>query len=802
MFKHYVKVALRLIKRSFLFSSINMLGFVLGMTAAFLIYLWIVDELTFEDFQINRDSIYRLVAVEQEGGGQVKESVYTVAPLSKVFREEFPQVENATFMLNFGTLNLHSGTDLIEATYKYVDTTFFDVFSFPVIAGDPGLIKKDPQQIVLAESTAKKLFGRTSAVGREVTCQFFGQTFRYKVAAVLKVPRKSHITFEVLLSEQAYYEPINWDFVEGTSVYIQLRKGTVLSETDWRKMSRVWLNHRDKGMRLEFQPLKDIHLQTSFKDPEVGNHGNMSQIYLFTVLAVLIVFMGAFNFTTLSTARASQRFKEIGVRKVTGAKRKVLVMQFLSESLVQAFLSLILALALTELLLPLFNRFVEKDIVLTANWQTVLFVLFGIIGVGCLAGAFPAFYMSQFNPLQSFKGGSSTGKKGTLVKGLVCVQFVIAIAMVICTSVVFKQLHYLQNADLGLDKEDMVVADCGLFDFMSYMGGYGIDDYKQEVLKNPNVRSVTGGVELSDYLQGHRTEENSFSWTNEAGQVDSLRMVGVAGDGDFMGTLGLTLLKGMSFGADKKAYMDGAYEKELPIVINETAWKMMNVEDPVGMLLQNKGWYGEASRIVGIVKDFNFQPLREKVKPAYLYYSRRLLNTLYIKISPENKAETLKFLKEEYEKMRPDNVFTYHFFSDALNLNYVHERQLGQMFLVFTILAIIVAMMGVFGLVALSTVQRTKEIGIRKVNGAHSRRIVWMFCREYMVGVGIAFFIACPLSYLLMLRWISNFAYQTTISWWLFPLAGCVILLITMLTVIVQVGRAASRNPVTSLRYE
>ncbi len=248
--------------------------------------------------------------------------------------------------------------------------------------------------------------------------------------------------------------------------------------------------------------------------------------------------------------------------------------------------------------------------------------------------------------------------------------------------------------------------------------------------------------------------------------------------------------------------MDGAYEKELPIVINETAWKMMNVEDPVGMLLQNKGWYGETSRIVGVVKDFNFQPLREKVKPAYLYYSRRLLNTLYIKISPENKAETLKFLKEEYEKMRPDNVFTYRFFSDALNLNYAHERQLGRMFLIFTVLAIIVAMMGVFGLVALSTVQRTKEIGVRKVNGAHTRRIVWMFCREYMVWVGIAFLIACPLSYLLMLRWLSNFAYQVTISWWLFPLAGCVILSITMLTVIVQTWRAASRNPVTSLRYE
>lgn len=244
MLKHYIKVALRSIKRSFLFSSINMLGFVLGMTAAFLIYLWIVDELTFEDFQVNRDSIYRVIAVEQEASGQARESAYTVAPLSKALREEFPQVENATFMLNFGTLNLHSGTDLIEAKYTYVDTAFFDVFSFPVVAGDPDLIKKDPQQIVLAESAAKKLFGEAPAVGKDVSCRFFGRTFRYKVAAVLKVPRKSHIKFEVLLSEQAYYEPVSWDFVEGTSVYIQLRKGTVLSDADRQKMSRVWQSHK------------------------------------------------------------------------------------------------------------------------------------------------------------------------------------------------------------------------------------------------------------------------------------------------------------------------------------------------------------------------------------------------------------------------------------------------------------------------------------------------------------------------------------------------------------------------------
>lgn len=802
MLKHYVKIALRQIKWSFLFSSINMLGFVLGMTAAFLIYLWIVDELTFEDFHKNGDSIYRVIAEDRKESGEIKESAYTVAPLSKTFREEFPQVENATFMLNFGTLNLQSGGNLIEAKYTYVDTTFFDVFSFPILAGDPSLIKKDPQQIVLSESTAQKLFGKQPAVGKEVTCRFLGQVFRYKVAAVVQVPRKSHIRFELLLSEQAYFEPVSWDYVEGTNVYIQLRKGTILSEADRQAMSRAWVNQRADGMTLAFQPLKDIHLHTWFKDPEVVNQGSMSQIYLFMALAILIIFMGAFNFTTLSTARASLRYKEIGVRKVTGAKRKMLVSQFLSESLVQAFLSLVLALALTELLLPFFNQFTGKDIELQFNWQTILFMLFGIIGVGSLAGAFPAFYMSSFNPLLAFKGGKATGKKGMLIKGLVCVQFIIAIAMLFATSVVFRQLHYLQNADLGLDKEDMVVVDCKEFEILSYYGNPGIDDYRREVMKNPNVISVAGGVDLSNYLQGHKTEENVLSWMSGNGQVDSLKMISVVGDANFMQTLGVKLLKGDVFGADKNAYAEGVYHKESPIVINETAWKMLQVKDPVGMILQNNGWFGETSRIVGVVKDFNFQPLREKVKPAYIYYSRQLLNTIYIKISPVNRAETLKFLKEKYEEMRPDNVFSYRFFSDALNQNYAHEQQLGRMFLIFTILAIFVAMLGVLGLVALATAQRTKEIGIRKVTGAHSDRIIRMFCREYMLWVGIAFVIACPLGYLFKVRWMSNFAYQAAIPWWLFLLSGLVILLITVLTVVAQTWRAASRNPIESLRYE
>lgn len=796
MLKHYFKVALRLIRKSFLFSSINILGFVLGMTAAFLIYLWIVDEMTFEDFQKNGDSIYRVIREEETAGGQVPS---TVTPLSEAFRKGFPKVGNATFIKYSGVEDFHLGDKFIEANCAFVDTTFFDVFSFPVVAGDPILMKRDPQQIVVSEATAKKLFGETSPIGKEI---YTGNKY-YKIAAVLKVPRKSHIQFEVLVSWEAYKAAFqglfddDWSFSERMHVFIQLKKGAVLTEADRLAMRNLWSEHLDKEKPLAFQPLKDIHLYTSFKEPkDVYNHGSVQQIYLFSVLAVLIIFMGAFNFMTLSTARSSQRFKEIGVRKVIGGKRKMLVTQFMAESLVQAFISLLLALALTELLLPLFNQFVGKDISLQLNWQTLLFVLFGIVGVGCLAGSFPAFYMSSFNPLLAFKGGKATGRKGAFIKGLVCVQFAIAITMIICTAVIFKQLHYLQSAELGLNKENVVMVDVD--DWRR-----GTEDFKQQVLKNPHVHSVTLGIDITDFLQGYQFEECAFSWENGQGKADSMKMVGMVGDRDFIHTLGLTLLKGEPFGANPDDYWNSTYAKESPIVINETAWKRLNVENPVGMLLQGGGFGGiRTSRVVGVVKDFNFQPLREKIKPAFLYYTVQLFNYMYVRISPENQAETLKFLKEKYEEARPNMLFKYSLLTDALNRNYAREQQQSRMFLIFTLLAVIVAMMGVFGLVSLSTVQRTKEIGIRKVNGAHSDRIVKMFCREYMIWVGIAFVVACPLGYLFMLKWLSNFAYQTAISWWLFPLAGSIIGVITLATVVAQTWRAASRNPVESLRYE
>ena len=802
MLKHYLKVALRLIRRSLLFSSLNILGFVIGLTAAFLIYLWVVDELTYDDCFRDGSRIYRVTELKREASGEIKESPNLPRTLAMDFRRSFPEVEDATAIKydDAQSMEAESGTTIsVEATY--VDSTFFRFFSFPVVEGDPRRMNDDLGNVIISDDLARKFFGSSSAVGQKLTFSF-GAYVRevYTVVAVVDVPRKSHIHFELVKPMEAYgsgMTNLNWDVLVGKlHVYVKMREGATLSRSKAQAMSRLLADRGETDVRLNFQPLHDIHLHTTFPDPCVKNHGNMATVYLFIALSVLIIFMGAFNFTTLSTARASLRYKEIGVRKVTGAKRRTLIGQFLSEGMVQAGISLLLALSLTELTLPLFNRLMDTELTLSFSWSVVFFIVFGIVGVGCLAGSYPAFYLSSVNPLLAFKGGRKTGRKGGLIRGLVCVQFVIALTLMLVTGVVFKQLRYMQNKDMGLDKENIVSIYTSLW--------YNVGEFKQELLRNPDIKGVSMSAPIerfgedTDYKDGNMVE-----WTDMDGRTDSLRMVQLWADGDFVKTFGMKLVKGKLMDAGFDDYWDSG--KATTAVINEAAWRAMKVADPIGMEIRSE--WGTPMRIVGVVKDFNFQSMREKIKPAYIWYNPEALQYLYIKIAPERKQQTLAFIKEKFEEFsQRDNTFikdfNYQFFSDKLNQNYARERQQSRMLLFFTVLAIVIALMGVFGLVSLSTEQRTKEIGIRKVNGAHSDRIVRMFCREYLMWVGIAFAVACPLGYVLAARWLGAFAYQTSVSWWLFLLAGILMAIITLLTVIGQTWHKASQNPVESLRYE
>ena len=801
MLKHYLKVALRLIKRSLLFSSLNILGFVIGLTAAFLIYLWVVDELTYDDCFRDGDRIYRVTGLTREASGEIKESPNMPRTLAMDFRRSFPQVGDAT-VIKYGDLHSYESEDgkKISVEEAYVDSTFFRFFSFPVVEGDPLRMNDNPGNVVISEELARKFFGASSAVGKKLTYSFGSHINNvHTVVAVVDVPRKSHIQFEMAMTMEAYGSGLaitDWDrFTERMHVYVKMKEKSVMSRGEAQEMSRLLANRGEKVL-LNFQPLHDIHLHTRFADPQVENHGNLATVYLFIALAVLIIFMGAFNFTTLSTARASLRYKEIGVRKVTGAKRRTLIGQFLSEGMVQAAISLLLALSLTELALPMFNRLMNTELTLSFSWSVIAFIVLGIIGVGCLAGSYPAFYLSSINPLLAFKGGRKTGRKGGLIRGLVCVQFVIALVLMLMTGIVFKQLHYMQNKDMGLDKENIVSIYTSLW--------YNVGEFKQELLRNPDIKGVSMSSPIesfgedTDYKDG-----NMMEWTDMDGRTDSLRMVQLWADGDFVKTFGMKLVKGKLMDASFDGYWN--FGKVKTAVINETAWRAMKVADPIGMEIRSE--WGTPMRIIGVVKDFNFQSMREKIKPAYIWYNPEALQYLYIKIAPEHRQQTIAFIKEKFEEFaRRDNTFikefNYQFFSDKLNQNYARERQQSRMLLFFTVLAIVIALMGVFGLVALSAEQRTKEIGIRKVNGAHSDRIVRMFCREYLVWVGIAFVVACPLGYVLMSRWLSEFAYQTPISWWLFLLAGVLIATITLLTVIGQTWHKASQNPVESLRYE
>lgn len=805
MIQHYIKVALRLIKRSLLFSSINMLGFVFGIAASFLIYLWVVNELTYEDYNPDAGRTYRVVEVTRKQTGEIVESPHTVPALTDIFQQEFPQVETATAIHYEASGNVENSEGRsASGQFVYVDTTFFQVFPFEVMAGSLSGVKEE-NYIVLSEKTAVKLFGSVAAaIGqrlKDMEADIYGREAK-KVVAVVRIPSKCHIHFDMLcdLNQIMSAHGLRRNtFRENMLVYVKMKPGEAgkMYAQEHRTMSRALSKLGDKNTSLRFQPVKDIHLKTRFADPNVKNHGSMASIYLFIGLAILIIFMGAFNFMTLSTARASIRYKEIGVRKVVGAKRKTLISQFLSESMVQALISLLFALALTELTLPLFNRMMDTEISLNLSWGIVVYVLFGIVGVGCVAGAYPAFFLSSVNPLLAFKGGKQTGKKGGLIKGLICVQFIIAITLMMATMLVYKQLHYMQNKDLGLDKENIVSVYTSLW--------YEVNGFKQEILKNPRVKSVAMGSPIENlYESGEWKEGVNIEWVDIDGETDSLKMVPIITDNDFIKTFDLKMLKGELPDDDYENYWHGGLMRT--VVINETAWKMMKVADPIGMefRITENNWGYFTYRIVGVVKDFNFQSLREKVRPAFLYYSPEQMSYLFIKISPEHRQETLKFIQQKFEEMSPLLVkeFRYQFFSDALNKNYAKERQQSRMLLFFTVLAIIIAMMGVFGLVTLSTEQRTKEIGIRKVNGAHADRIVRMFCMEYLKWAGIAFVIACPLGYFCMRQWLQEFAYQTGISIWLFLVAGVVVAAITLLTVIGQTWQKASQNPVRSLRYE
>lgn len=784
---HPLKIILRSFIHKPVYSLITLLGFTFGVMASLLIYLWVLHELSYEKFHPDHDRIYRVLTLAKEGDEIVK-SAGCYRPVAKTLKMSYPQIENATY-LSFDSedspLKRDKGSEKIEARCMSTNDDFFTIFGgFSFIEGSRETAFSKPSNTVLSEEVARKLFGNEPALGKIVVSDKYDQEI-YTVSGVVRIPRQSHIDFGFVVSGKssryAYLED-SWGDKAHVHVYIKLAKNAWIDD----KFLDGITNHLGRFSRLSdklvFQALTDIHLHTNYQTNLYDkNISSYKYVWIFSGLALLIILMAALNFSVLSVARSSERSTEIGIKKVCGAGRPDIIRQFMGEAVLQTTAATLIALFLMWLILPWFNVFTGQYLTLELSFGLVISMLVITVLVGMVAGIYPSLYLSSLKTSRIFRGGSQTGSKSNFTRLLVVIQFSIAAFFIIATSVFIKQLNYIQGKDLGFDRNNIVVIPTGLW--------YENKSFKDELLKNPNILGVTATAYAPV----------DFNWevrlaVNHAGRPDSIRAAMIWADEDFAKTYKLEIVKGQFLRMDFNSFWKEG-ETNLPAVINETAEKIIGYQNPIGERIGN-------FVIAGVVKDFHFRPVHYPIGPLIITYDPQNIMTMNVRIADRNRAETLKLISDTYQKFRKSRGFSYRYFDDLLAQKYQDEVRLRNLTLIFSVLAVIIAMLGIMGMALFSCDRRTKEIGIRKANGASLPEILFMLNKEFLKWVMVAFVIAIPVAWYTMHRWIENFAYRTELSWWIFLLAACLTMVTALIAVNWQTFRVARRNPTETLRSE
>jgi len=797
---HFIKIILRNFTRKPVYSLITFTGFTFGIAASLLIYLWVYTELSYEKFHPDYQRIYRVLTLSKQGDEIVK-SPWCYRPVPKTMKIDYPQIEYATYISyssEDSPLKQESGDTKIEARMCWATDDFFKIFrGFKFTEGSAETAFTKPDYIVLSEKTAKKIFGDQPALGKVLISDKYSKEV-FTVGGVVRIPEQSHIDFGYMLTEKnsrysAYSN--NWDDKGFTRVYIKLRKDAKIDDQFLAAITNHISRYNKITDKLMFQPLTDIHLHSDYPDDYYSkNPGNYKYVLIFSGLALLIILMASFNFSALSVARASERSVEIGIRKVTGGSRNSIFRQFMAESVFQTFSATVFALMIVWFLLPMFNSISEKELTISFSMRLLIniFLLTSIVGI--IAGLYPSLYLSSFNPIGIFRGGTISGSKSNFIRLLVTVQFTIAISFIISTLVFIKQLNFIQNKDLGIDANNVIVIPTGLW--------YGNKEFKEELQRNPRIISVSAST--SAPIEGGFKMGLPLS---HQGRIDTLQVNHFFADEDFAKTYKLKITKGqflqMSTGAyweemgkaSKNKKEGTEYTISIPIVINETAEKMLGFDDPIGQRIGN-------DVIVGVVKDFNFRSLHYAIEPLVLSNNPEAINTMNVRIAPGNTSETLNYIRDVYKKHRDDREFSYRFFNDIRDEKYQSETRLRNITVAFALMAIVISILGIFGMAIFSIDRRTKEIGLRKVAGARNHEILTLLNKEFILWVGVAFLIASPIAWYSMNKWLQNFVFKTEFSWWIFALAGFIASGIALLTVSWQTWKAARRNPVEALRYE
>lgn len=804
MFKNYFSIALRNLWRNKGFSAITIFGLAIGMTTCLLITLFVTDELSYDGFNKKADRIYRINADFFVNGNAFKER-YTPSQLGPVLQQEYPNVENYVRFIHQGNILVKKGTTtLVEKNACFADSTLFDVFSLQMISGDPKTALTQPHTMVISERMALKYFNSTDVVGKTLQTD---NVATYQISGVIKdVPDQSHLHFDFVraMSELPESRENGGWMSDNYTTYVLMREGATgaqlqsyvdaatkkYMEAPLQKMTGSNFADLEKSgghFGYNLLPLAKIHLYSPLAD-EAEPSGNIQYIYIFIAVGIIILLIACVNFMNLSTARSAGRAKEVGVRKVLGSQRSSLIFQFLTESTLTSFFALLLAVALAMLLLPYLNQLSGKHITLEAGYflwlLPFLLVTAGVIGL--LAGSYPAFFLSGFEPIKVLKGRLNSGfKNGWLRNSLVVFQFASAILLIVGTLVINSQLNYIRNKKLGYNREQVLI----LGNTQSLW--IHARNFKNEVLNMPGVESGTMTASLPTDMNLN-TNIYSKDAARSAGQVTGVPEWYV--DADYIHTMGMQMASGRNFSPTMPS-------DTFAVLLNETAARLFGFND-----LNEKYLYGDGTRqlkVIGVVKDFNAGSLRNKIPPM-VFRLRDNPRAMAFRIHTSNIQGLIAKIKSAYEAQpgMSGQPFVYSFLDDDFNRLYIAEQRTGKIFISFAILAVLIASLGVFGLITYAAEQRTREIGIRKVLGASVTGIVAMLSKDFLKLVLVAIVIATPLAWYMMSRWLQNFAYQVKISWTIFVLAAFIAIAITILTVSYRAIRAATANPVNSLKAE
>ncbi len=812
MLLNYLKIALRNLKKNKGYSLINIFGLTIGIACCVIILLFIRNELSYDKFYNNSDSIYR-VYIKSSINGQESCNCKTAAPLGNTLVRDFPEVITYTRIGFFGNHVLKYKDKVFRERRLYTaDSNFFSVFSLPLIKGNAKTALSRPNFIVMTQSAAQKYFGDENPVGKTLNADY---RTPFLVTGVMKdFPANSSFRCDFLLSMSTYTvtKDDNWLGMSYIT-YIVLQKGTdpFIFQKKLKKIVNAYVGPQaesvlgisfneflDKGNKWDFylQPFTSIYLYSQ-KNYGIDTNSefaeqstsNIDYVYIFSAVAAFILLLAIINFINLTTARSETRSKEVGIKKTLGSNKTKLIGQFLTESILVSLFSVLVSITLVEITLPFFNQLTGKNLNLELlnNVYTIPgLILFAVI-IGIISGSYPAFYLSSFKPIHLFKTGFEKRiKKSTLRGGLVVFQFTISIALIVSTFIIRDQIKYIQNKNLGFNKEQLYA-----------IKNFGIPENKlqvieQELLKNPNVISLTN----SSVMFFHGVPGNGYSYNNRhVSNIISSQYLDV--DYNFLKTFKIPLLKGRYFSKDFRA-------DTTSVVINEAMKNQCGAVDPVGKELIQMGNQTRSYRIIGVIKNFNYQSLHEQIKPLALFLSpvTQATSILAIRIYPTNIKNTITFINNTWKKFTGgEEVYASFINQDLANL-YKSEERAGTVAVLFSGLAIFIACLGLFGLASFITEQRKKEIGIRKVLGASVLELITMLSKEFTKWVIIANLIAWPVAYFIMNKWLQNFAYKTGISMWIFAASGVAALIIALLTVSLHAVKAATANPIKSLRYE